>query len=71
MFREMIETYSNFQFLNVSRICPVCATKFPQEEVESATAVVLDDEDIVWSQLLLGSVYGMGQVVFSMLFWDL
>ena len=63
---EMIETYSNFcfcnQFLNVSRICPGCATKIPQEEVESATAVVSHEEDIVWTQLLLGSVYGMGQV---------
>jgi len=32
------------------------------EEVESATAVVSHEEDIVWTQLLLGSVYGMGQV---------
>jgi len=33
------------------------------EEVESATAeVISNEEDIVWTQLLLGSVYGMGQV---------
>ena len=32
-----------------------------QEEVQPATAV-LQEEEIVWSQLLLGSVHAMGQV---------
>ena len=48
------------------QICPELVLdvqkKIPQEEVESATAVVSHEEDIVWTQLLLGSVYGMGQV---------
>ena len=32
-----------------------------QEQVQSATSVS-PEEDIVWTQLLLGSIYGMGQV---------
>ena len=41
-----------------------------QEQVQSATSVS-PEEDIVWTQLLLGSIYGMGQVtlfVFKYLF---
>ena len=41
-----------------------------QGQVQSATSVS-PEEDIVWTQLLLGSIYGMGQVtlfVFKYLF---
>ena len=48
----------------VQNLSWMCKKLFLQEEVESATAVVSHEEDIVWTQLLLGSVYGMGQVVF-------
>ena len=45
-------------FENLSRLYKVGF----QEEVQSATAAASHEEEIVWSQLLLGSVHAMGQV---------
>ena len=50
------ESLSKFKFV-VSRL----KIGF-QEEVQSATAAAAHEEEIVWSQLLLGSVHAMGQV---------
>ena len=50
------ESLSKFKFV-VSRL----KIGF-QEEVQSATAAASHEEEIVWSQLLLGSVHAMGQV---------
>ena len=55
----------------VSKLKIVSSNMFGvQEQVQSVTSVS-PDEDIVWTQLLLGSIYGMGQVtlfVFKYLF---
>ena len=55
----------------VSKLKIVASNMFGvQEQVQSATSVS-PEEDIVWTQLLLGSIYGMGQVtlfVFKYLF---